>query len=69
MKSVLITTLFLSLPLFAQEMPPFATITSIDYRGSGCDAESARAAITSDLNYISVLYFCNAIYHFIDNCN
>lgn len=56
MKSVFITALLLSLPLFAQEVPPFATITSIDYRGSGCDAESARAAITSDLSYISVLY-------------
>lgn len=56
MKSVFVTTLLLSLQLFAQEVPPFATITSIDYRGSGCDAESARAAITSDLSYISVLY-------------
>ena len=56
MKSVFITTLLLSLTSLAQEVPPFATITSIDYRGSGCDAESARAAITSDLSYISVLY-------------
>lgn len=56
MKSVFITTLLLSFQLLAQEVPPFATITSIDYRGSGCDAESARASITSDLSYISVLY-------------
>ena len=56
MKFVFLTTLLLSVTLSAQEVPPFATITSIDYRGSGCDAESARAAITSDLNYISVLY-------------
>lgn len=56
MKSLFLTTILLSLQLFAQEVPPFANITSIDYRGSGCDAESARAAITSDLSYISVLY-------------
>jgi hypothetical protein len=40
----------------SQEVPPFANIVSIDYRGSGCDANSATAAITSDLSYISVLY-------------
>lgn len=40
----------------AQEVPPFANITSVDYRGSGCDAESARVSITSDLSYFSVLY-------------
>lgn len=60
MKSIFLSIFILSLifqsQLKAQEVPPFATITSIDYRGSGCDAESARAAITSDLSYISVLY-------------
>ncbi len=56
MKFLFVTTILLSLQLFAQEVPPFSTITSIDYRGSGCDAESARVAITSDLSYLSVLY-------------
>ena len=37
-------------------MPPFANITSVEYRGTGCDAESARVVMTPDLTYLSVLY-------------
>ena len=48
--------LFIALSATAQEVPPFANITSVEYKGSGCDAESARVAMTPDLNYISVLY-------------
>lgn len=40
----------------AQEIPPFANITSVEYRGTGCDAESASVAMTPDLSYLSVLY-------------
>lgn len=40
----------------AQEIPPFANITSVEYRGTGCDAESARVVMTPDLSYLSVLY-------------
>ncbi len=57
MKLILIIAIpLLSLALSAQEVPPFANITSVDFRGSGCDAESARVAMTPDLSYISVLY-------------
>lgn len=57
MKLTLITAIsLLSLTLAAQEAPPFANITSVEFRGTGCDAESARVSITSDLSYISVLY-------------
>lgn len=47
---------FLTIGAFAQEVPPFANITSVEYRGTGCDAESARVAMTPDLSYLSVLY-------------
>ena len=53
---VLFILLLLSFNSFAQETPPFAQISSVDFRGSGCDAESARVALTSDLSYLSVLY-------------
>lgn len=57
MKLALISIIsLLSLISNAQEVPPFANITSVDFRGSGCDAESARVAITPDLSYLSVLY-------------
>lgn len=42
--------------LFAQEIPPFANVTSVEFQGTGCDAESARVSITDDLQYISILY-------------
>jgi hypothetical protein len=54
--SVMAAISLLSLTLGAQEIPPFANITSVDFRGSGCDAESARVTMTTDLSYISVLY-------------
>lgn len=53
---VLLVFLFLTISGFAQDIPPFATITSVEYRGTGCDAESARVVITPDLSYLSVLY-------------
>jgi hypothetical protein len=39
----------------AQETPPYANAT-VDYRGTGCDQGSARASLTSDFRYISVLF-------------
>lgn len=39
----------------AQETPPYANAT-VDYRGTGCDQGSARASLTSDFSYISVLF-------------
>lgn len=36
--------------------PPSATVTEVRIDGSGCEAGSANAVITSDLNYLSVLY-------------
>ena len=42
--------------LQAQGVPPYANVTSVDFRGSGCDAESARVSITPDLQYVSILY-------------
>ncbi|MES2801381.1 MAG: DUF4360 domain-containing protein [Bdellovibrionota bacterium] len=56
MKTTLIAlTLLLSTQGFAQK-PPSASVTSVQIDGSGCDAGSANALITSDLNYLSVLY-------------
>lgn len=52
----LLVFLFLTISTLAQDTPPFANITSVEYRGTGCDAESARVAMTPDLNYLSVLY-------------
>lgn len=52
----LLVFLFLTISTFAQDVPPFANITSVEYRGTGCDAESARVIMTSDLSYLSVLY-------------
>jgi hypothetical protein len=50
--------LFLAVGLSAQaqEVPPFANVTSVEFRGTGCDAESAHVAITPDLQYMSILY-------------
>ncbi|MCC2678835.1 MAG: hypothetical protein K0R29_1411 [Pseudobdellovibrio sp.] len=57
MKSVAVWLLLgLGLSAQAQEVPPFANITSVDFRGTGCDAESARVSITPDLQYMSILY-------------
>lgn len=36
--------------------PPSAAVTGVQIDGSGCDAGSANALVTSDLNYLSVLY-------------
>ncbi|MEQ1723202.1 MAG: DUF4360 domain-containing protein [Pseudobdellovibrio sp.] len=57
MKFVLFASsiLFMSLTLMAQ-LPPRATINDIQIAGSGCEAGSANAIITPDLNYLSVLY-------------
>lgn len=52
----LLIFLFLTISTFAQDVPPFANITSVEYRGTGCDAESARVVMTPDLSYLSVLY-------------
>jgi hypothetical protein len=57
MRILISLSLFLLLnQVYAQDVPPFANITGIEYRGTGCDAESARASITPDLSYISILY-------------
>ncbi len=56
MKTTLIgLLLLLSTQSFAQK-PPSAAVTSVQIDGSGCEAGSANALITSDLNYLSVLY-------------
>lgn len=55
MKTILIAILLLSTQAFAQK-PPSAAVTSVQIDGSGCEAGSANALITSDLNYLSVLY-------------
>ncbi len=55
MKTVLIGLLLLTTKAFAQ-VPPSAAVTGVRIDGSGCDASSANAIITSDLNYLSVLY-------------
>lgn len=54
---------FLTLVLFIlsgfaakAQMPPYASIKSVEIDGSGCDAGSANASMTSDLNFLSVLY-------------
>ena len=52
--SVLIT--LLSATLTQAQTPPFASVKSIEIDGSGCEAGSANALITSDLNFLSVLY-------------
>lgn len=38
------------------EMPPFAVVKDVQIDGSGCQAGSANALMTSDLNFLSVLY-------------
>lgn len=53
--TVLFTLLAASLSQ-AQSTPPFANVKSIEIDGSGCEAGSANAIITSDLNFLSVLY-------------
>lgn len=56
MKTALtVLMLILSNQAFAQK-PPSAAVTSVQIDGSGCEAGSANAIITSDLNYLSVLY-------------
>lgn len=57
MKTILasVLVLFTSLGLFAQ-VPPSAQVTNVTIDGSGCDASSATAIMTQDLNYLSVLY-------------
>lgn len=54
--AILAAISILSIAAVAQEVPPFANITSVEFRGTGCDAESARVTMTPDLSYISVLY-------------
>ena len=48
--------LLLTHNLQAQEVPPFATVTDLQIDGSGCEAGSANAVVTSDLGFLSVLY-------------
>ena len=38
------------------QMPPLASVQRVEIDGSGCEAGSANALITSDLNFLSVLY-------------
>lgn len=54
--SLTVSVLFVSNYAIAQLTPPSAQVTQVQIDGSGCDAQSANALITSDLNYLSVLY-------------
>lgn len=56
MKTVLIGLLLLTTTKVFAQLPPSAAVTGVRIDGSGCDAGSANAVITSDLNYLSVLY-------------
>ena len=58
MKSLLtvLAVFFSTSQLWAQLIPPSAQVTNVQIDGSGCDASSASAIMTSDLNYLSVLY-------------
>ncbi len=57
MKLLLISTTVLFSGLLAQaQMPPYATIKSVEIDGSGCEAGSASVIMTNDLNFMSVLY-------------
>lgn len=58
---IMTLTLIASIVFFTQQqihaqMPPYASIRSVEIDGSGCDAGSANALMTSDLNTLSVLY-------------
>lgn len=55
-KYIILLGFFITRLVNAEEIPPFANITNVEYRGTGCDAESASVAITPDLNYFSILY-------------
>ncbi len=37
-------------------MPPTSAVQNVEIDGSGCDAGSANALMTSDMNFLSVLY-------------
>lgn len=56
MKKILISIICLIGFSANAQLPPFANVKSVQIDGSGCDAGSANALITSDLNYLSVLY-------------
>jgi len=47
---------FSSVKSWAQVAPPSAKVMNVQIDGSGCDAGSANAVITDDLNFLSVLY-------------
>lgn len=54
--SALLLASLVSLGAFAQNLPPRAMINDVQIAGSGCEAGSATAVITPDLNFMSVLY-------------
>lgn len=57
MKSIFSFVLLYSALSWAQtEKPSFAVVKDIQIDGSGCEAGSANALMTDDLNYLSVLY-------------
>ena len=55
-KTLAILFTLLSSTLVRAQMPPFSSVRAVEIDGSGCDAGSANAIITSDLNFLSVLY-------------
>ena len=55
MKSIGLFLLLIS-SISHAEMPPFAILKDVQIDGSGCQAGSANAIMTNDLNYLSVLY-------------
>ncbi len=56
MKILALTLLALATLSAQAQMPPYASIKSVEIDGSGCDAGSANAIMTSDLNFLSILY-------------
>jgi hypothetical protein len=55
MKSLAFILLFIS-SLAQADSPDFAIVKAVQIDGSGCEAGSANAVMTSDLNFLSVLY-------------
>ncbi len=53
---LLLAVLHLSALSSHAQTPPFASVQRVEIDGSGCEAGSANALITNDLNYLSVLY-------------
>ena len=56
MKILALSLLILTSLSARAQMPPYASIKSVEIDGSGCEAGSANALMTSDLNFLSVLY-------------